>query len=417
MAIIHQPTLFDMETLLTLEPMKRYSEIFSPLPLVKIVRLFDKPTRMGRPLSLNYEATFKALVIRYVEGIPTIKALVKRLNEDLMFKMNLRFLYSEHVPSEASFSRFTHVLSQHVDVLQTVNHVLLEQIDAINGLFSEQLAIDATHFSAHDKAHKTDNPKLPSVAEQLTMSSEDLMRTIPNNPTWSIKKNSKGKNMFWFGYKLHLAVSTTTQYIVGSLLSAAFVSDSSVAIPLLRQVTAIGSKPSYMMMDKGYDVTAIYHAGHQLKIEPIIDFNRRREITSGEVNEHFHPTCFLEYPYKYDSVDKRYQALKFTSPQDKCQTCPLRDEGMCQKVIKIKQTTNLRKYAVPARGTQAWEKLYSLRSAVERVNGYLKNNYQLSNVRFNGGKATATHVSLIQLTYNAVKFAVERLTKKQLLNV
>ncbi|EUJ34604.1 transposase, partial [Listeria weihenstephanensis FSL R9-0317] len=50
--------------------------------------------------------------------------------------------------------------------------------------------------------------------------------------------------------------------------------------------------------------------------------------------------------------------------------------------------------------------------AVERVNGYLKNNYQLSNVRFNGGKATATHVSLIQLTYNAVKFAVERLTKK-----
>ncbi|EUJ40976.1 transposase, partial [Listeria weihenstephanensis FSL R9-0317] len=98
-------------------------------------------------------------------------------------------------------------------------------------------------------------------------------------------------------------------------------------------------------------------------------------------------------------------------------TCPLRDEGMCQKVIKIKQTTNLRKYAVPARGTQAWEKLYSLRSAVERVNGYLKNNYQLSNVRFNGGKATATHVSLIQLTYNAVKFAVERLTTKQLLNV
>ncbi|EUJ31967.1 transposase, partial [Listeria cornellensis] len=251
MAIIHQPTLFDIEILLSLEPIERYNEIFSPLPLVKVVRLFDKATRKGRPISLNYEATFKALVIRYVEGIPTIKALVKRLNEDLVFKLNLGFLCSERVPSEASFSRFTQVLSQHADVLQTINHVLLEQIDAMNGLFSEQLAIDATHFSAHDKAHKTDNPKLPSVAEQLMMPSEDLMQVIPSNPTWSIKKNSKGKNMFWFGYKLHLAVSTTTQYIVGSLLSSAFVSDSSIAIPLLRKVTAIGSNPRYIMMDKG----------------------------------------------------------------------------------------------------------------------------------------------------------------------
>ncbi|MBC1605432.1 transposase [Listeria rocourtiae] len=158
-----------------------------------------------------------------------------------------------------------------------------------------------------------------------------------------------------------------------------------------------GVRPIHIMMDKGYEVTYIYQSSHQLKIEPIIDFNRRQEMTGGETNEHFHPTCFLEYPYKYDSVDKRYQALKFT----------------CLKVIKIKQKINLRKYAISAHGNVAWKKLYSLRSAVERVNGYLKRNYQLSNVRFNGGKATKTHVSLIQLTYNAVKFAVERLTKQQ----
>lgn len=90
---------------------------------------------------------------------------------------------------------------------------------------------------------------------------------------------------------------------------------------------------------------------------------------------------------------------------------------MCQKVIKIKQKSNLRKYAIPARGTAAWKKLYNLRSAVERVNGYLKRNYQLSNVRFNGGKATKTHVSLIQLAYNATKFAVECLTKQQQITI
>lgn len=145
-------------------------------------------------------------------------------------------------------------------------------------------------------ASRTENPKLPSVAEQLDITQEDLLNAIPNNPTWSIKKNSKGKNQFWFGYNLHLAVSTTSQYIVGSLLSSAFVSDSAVAIPLLKDITANEVRPRHIMMDKGYDVTGIYQSCHQLKIEPIIDFNRRREMTGGETNEHFHPTCFLEYP-------------------------------------------------------------------------------------------------------------------------
>ncbi|WP_399553693.1 hypothetical protein [uncultured Vagococcus sp.] len=45
---------------------------------------------------------------------------------------------------------------------------------------------------------------------------------------------------------------------------------------------------------------------------------------------------------------------------------------MCQTVITIKQTTDVRRYAHPARGTNAWKSLYKKRSAVERVNAYLK---------------------------------------------
>ena len=34
---------------------------------------------------------------------------------------------------------------------------------------------------------------------------------------WGVKKNSEGKNVFWYGYKAHLAVGTKSQYILQSL--------------------------------------------------------------------------------------------------------------------------------------------------------------------------------------------------------
>jgi len=50
-------------------------------------------------------------------------------------------------------------------------------------------------------------------------------------PNWGIKKNSDGKNTFWFGFKGHLAVTTKSQYIIGSLMTSANLSDSKAAIP------------------------------------------------------------------------------------------------------------------------------------------------------------------------------------------
>ncbi|PUA38389.1 hypothetical protein C8Z91_14485 [Paenibacillus elgii] len=46
-----------------------------------------------------------------------------------------------------------------------------------------------------------------------------------------------------------------------------------------------------------------------------------------------------------------------------------------QAIIAVE--TNLRKYTAPARGTKTWEGLYDQRTAVERVNAYLKEFFQL----------------------------------------
>ncbi|WP_407702016.1 hypothetical protein [Viridibacillus soli] len=49
---------------------------------------------------------------RIVEGIPTIKDLVKRLQNDFVFHFDCGFLVSYVVPSEAFFSRMIDVISQ-----------------------------------------------------------------------------------------------------------------------------------------------------------------------------------------------------------------------------------------------------------------------------------------------------------------
>lgn len=49
------------------------------------------------------------------------------------------------------------------------------------------------------------------------------------------------------------------------------------------------------------------------------------------------------------------------------------------------------------------------RTAVERVNAYLKEFFQLNNVRYRTGKRAKVHFDLVTLIYNASKLAADRI--------
>lgn len=75
----------------------------------------------------------------------------------------------------------------------------------------------------------------------------------------------------------------------------------------------------------------------------------------------------------------------------------------------MKITTDLRKYSAPARGSQVWKTIFKRRTAVERVNAYLKEFFQLNNVRYRTGKRAKIHFDMITLVYNASKLAADRI--------
>lgn len=354
-------------------------------------------------------------MVRIHENIPTQKALIARLKSDLRLKLSVGFLYSDPIPSEATYSRVMSILADNLSVLETMNDQLLQLIHNEFAIFEENVALDATAVDARTKPHKTSNPSLPKIKDQHAMSTEEIVECIPTYPSWGVKKNSQGKNTFWFGYKVSLAVSTRTQYILDMTVASAFTADVSLAIPTIRKVGKNKIRtdtPSYLTLDKGYDAKDIYTEAHNSGQEPITALKRQAKH-NGEVDDHYAPTCFREHSYKYDSYDKRYGALKYVRPEAHCRECPLKNAGLCQKVYKVKQMDDARKYNHPARGTQAWQRIYNERSSVERVNAYLKDAYQLNATRFYKADHANAFYRLIQLAYNARTYANQRLAERK----
>jgi len=164
----------------------------------------------------------------------------------------------------------------------------------------------------------------------------------------------------------------------------------------------------YQTMDAGYDFEPIYQQVYQMDQQSIIAYNKRNEPEPVGFDKHFAPTCVREHSYRYGSYDATCKTLKYTHPKE-CSDCPLAQEGFCQKVFKMKITKNLRRYSGPARGSVAWKKLFKKRTAVERVNAYLKEFFQLDNVRYRSGERAKVHGDIVTLIYNASKLAADRI--------
>ena len=113
------------------------------------------------------------------------------------------------------------------------------------------------------------------------------------------------------------------------------------------------------------DAAPIYDQVHRLGNQSVIAYNKKNEAEPIGFDKHFAPTCFREHSYRYDSFDVKYETLKYTRPKE-CSDYPLANEVICQKVYKVKMTTDLRRYTAPARGSKAWKHISKRRSAVER---------------------------------------------------
>lgn len=301
MTIIRQISLFSIQELYDMEPTQKYEAIISAIDLDAIFHKVTKRSRLGAPEEINYAAMVISTFIRYVERISTIKDLVKRLNDDIAFKLNCGFLVSDNIPSEASYSRLVTKLEE-CNILEEEQEKVVLRAITEGFIQDDTVAIDATHFEARDQAppkkEKTNSkpqkrgrkPKkerdqwLKEQAEKedslpLYEKKIEAQLDVPQDPKWGVKKNSEGRNVFWFGYKGHLAVGSSSQYILQTLFSSGSLNDGKAAIPLLKRIDERLSLPTlhYQTMDKGYDYEPIYQQVYDMGQQSVIAYNKRNE--------------------------------------------------------------------------------------------------------------------------------------------
>jgi hypothetical protein len=310
----------------------------------------------GRP-PRDRAALARAFVAKAVIGLPTTSMLIERLTVDKQLRRLCGWERPAELSSEATFSRA---------FAEFARSELRSYEDRLVGHISR----DATAIEAREKPVKTaapaastparpkrkrGRPRKGEVADkkeprrlerQADMSLAEMLADLPTHCAVGTKRNAKGHTTSWIGYKLHLDIADG-DIPISAILTAASLHDSQVAIPLAT-MTAKRVTNLYDLMDSAYDAPEIKAKSLALGHVPIIEAHPR-------------------------SVPGGKQAI-----------------------------------AVEARGRQAAgyalaeDVRYNQRSAAERVNGGLKDDFGGRYVRVRGHAKVLCHLmfGILALTIN-----------------
>jgi hypothetical protein len=109
------------------------------------------------------------------------------------------------------------------------------------------------------------------------MTLSQMLADLPWNCDVGVKRNAKGYQETWIGYKLHIDTADG-DIPVSCLFTFASVHDSRVAIPLAT-MTSGRLTNLYDLTDSAYDAAEIKAHSRALGHVPIIDVNPRRNAT------------------------------------------------------------------------------------------------------------------------------------------
>jgi hypothetical protein len=319
----------------------------------------------GRPLS-ERSALARAFVAKAVFNFPTTRLLVEMLSVDKTLRRLCGWQRAGEVPSEATFSRAFAEFA--TSALPSRLHEALIQDTHADRLVGH-ISRDSTAIEAREKPATSDKPASkprskhkrgrprkgeirptppPSrIERQRGMTLAAMLADLPRACDVGAKRNAKGYQETWTGYKLHIDTADG-EIPISCVLTAASVHDSQVAIPLAT-ITAGRVTNLYDLMDSAYDVVAIKQNSRDLNHVPIIDINPR--ATPGLKQE-------------------------------------LADEAKRLRRVGHRMAEQVR---------------YGERSAAERVNGGLKDNHGGRTVRVRGPDKVMCHLMFGILSFTVLQ--------------
>jgi hypothetical protein len=250
----------------------------------------------GRPLA-DRRALCRAFVAKAVLGLTTTVLLIERLKVDTSLRQLCGWERLGHVPSESTFSRAFSEFAY--SALPSEIHAALIARTHKDRLVGH-IARDSTAIEAREKPVCVEKPKRPKRKRgrpkkgeevkkpkrrlecQRGMTLAAMLADLPQHCAVGTKRNAKGHKTSWIGYKLHIDVADG-DIPVSCLLTSASLHDSQAAIPLA--LTTAGRVTNlYDLMDTAYDAPEIKATSRDLGHVPIID-PHPRNIKGGKAEK------------------------------------------------------------------------------------------------------------------------------------
>lgn len=263
--------------------------LITVLETIRIEEHIPNPYGMIGRRKSERAAIARAFIAKSVYNLSTTRMLLDRLECDIALRRICGWEKKNDIPSESTFSRAFAEFSRS-SVLEQIHQSLIK--DRYEGEIVGHVSRDSTAIEAREKpVKKVKEAKVkrkqgrPKKGEQVIkkptrlelqnqMNVEQMLENLPKDCDIGCKNNSKGHTETWIGYKLHLD-TIDGQVPISCIMTSASTHDSQVALPLaeisFQRVTSL-----YDLMDSAYDAPIIKNKSIQLEHIPIIDINPRR---------------------------------------------------------------------------------------------------------------------------------------------
>jgi len=270
----------------------KQQQLVTTLELIRVEEhLSSAHGGVGRPRK-DRVAIARAFVAKMVYAIPCTNMLLERLKSDKSLRRICGWEHQYQIPSESVFCR-AHAEFAASRLPERVHAALIQT--SYEGEIVGHISRDSTAISAREKPAKKaskakrpakrgrpkkgeEQPKAMTRLERQAagMSLNAMLDDLPKACDVGAKRNSKGYQTSWIGYKLHIDAADGG-IPVSCLLSSASMHDSQAAIPLA-EITHGRIRNLYDLMDSAYDAPQIHEHSHGLGHVPIIDINPRGNV-------------------------------------------------------------------------------------------------------------------------------------------
>lgn len=239
----------------------------------------------GRPPACR-AALARAFLAKAICALPMTVMLRERLLVDKVLRRLCGWERAGQVPSEATFSRAFAEFA--ASALPERAHAALVEA-RLGGCLIGHISRDGTAIAARERPQPAAKPCQPDkrrgrgrprkgeivekplrrLATQPGTTLTEMLADLPRHCSIGNRKNAKGYKEFWRGYRLHIDVADG-DIPVSCLVTGAHVHDSQAAIPLA-VMTAQRVTNLYDLMDSAYDAREIHDHSRSLGHVPISD--------------------------------------------------------------------------------------------------------------------------------------------------